>query len=126
MFNAYNEIINGTAIDALIVRGIEGDSVYGKSKQDFIDDVKDGITGTIMRFNPEENNSLIGFINSQLAFRKGDVLNKYKKESGITGKSIDVAAGETGSIAELAADETSEDSLDAEELLAQQELDLNK
>ena len=126
LFNAYNEIINGTAIDALIVRGIEGDSVYGKSKQDFIDDVKDGITGTIMRFNPEENNSLIGFINSQLAFRKGDVLNKYKKESGITGKSIDVAAGETGSIAELAADETSEDSLDAEELLAQQELDLNK
>ena len=126
LFNAYNEIVNGTAIDALIMRGIEGDSVYGKSKQDFIDDVKDGITGTIMRFNPEENNSLIGFINSQLAFRKGDVLNKYKKESGITGKSIDVAAGETGSIAELAADETAEDSLDAEELLAQQELDLNK
>ncbi len=126
LFNAYNEIINGTAIDALIMRGIEGDSVYGKSKQDFIDDVKDGLTGTIMRFNPEENNSLIGFINAQLGFRKGDVLNKYKKEAGITGKSIDVAAGETGSIAELAADETAEDSLNAEELLAQQELDLNK
>lgn len=126
LFNAYNEIVNGTAIDALIMRGIEGDSVYGKSKQDFIDDVKDGITGTIMRFNPEENNSLIGFINAQLGFRKGDVLNKYKKEAGITGKSIDVAAGETGSIAELAADETAEDSLNAEELLAQQELDLNK
>ena len=126
LFNAYNEIINGTAIDALIMRGIEGDSVYGKSKQDFIDDVKDGLTGTIMRFNPEENNSLIGFINAQLGFRKGDVLNKYKKEAGITGKSMDVAAGETGSIAELAADETAEDSLNAEELLAQQELDLNK
>ena len=126
LFNAYNEIINGTAIDALIMRGIEGDSVYGKSKQDFIDDVKDGITGTIMRFNPEENNSLIGFINSQLGFRKGDVLKKYKKESGIGGKSIDVAAGETGSIAELAAEETAEDALDAEAKMLQQEAELNK
>jgi len=126
LFNAYNEIINGTAIDALIMRGIEGDSVYGKSKQDFIDDVKDGITGTIMRFNPEENNSLIGFINSQLGFRKGDVLKKYKKEAGIGGKSIDVAAGETGSIAELVAEETAEDTLDAEAKMLQQEAELNK
>ena len=126
LFNAYNEIINGTAIDALIMRGIEGDSVYGKSKQDFIDDVKDGITGTIMRFNPEENNSLIGFINSQLGFRKGDVLKKYKKESGIGGKSIDVAAGETGSIAELASEETAEDALNAEAKMLQQEAELNK
>ena len=126
LFNAYNEIINGTAIDALIMRGIEGDSVYGKSKQDFIDDVKDGITGTIMRFNPEENNSLIGFINSQLGFRKGDVLKKYKKEAGIGGKSIDVAAGETGSIAELVAEETAEDALDAEAKMLQQEAELNK
>jgi hypothetical protein len=126
LFNAYNEIINGTAIDALIMRGIEGDSVYGKSKQDFIDDVKDGITGTIMRFNPEENNSLIGFINSQLDFRKGDVLKKYKKEAGIGGKSIDVDAGETGSIAELVAEETAEDALNTEAKLLQQEAELNK
>jgi hypothetical protein len=126
LFNAYNEIINGTAIDALIMRGIEGDSVYGKSKQDFIDDVKDGITGTIMRFNPEENNSLIGFINSQLDFRKGDVLKKYKKEAGIGGKSIDVDAGETGSIAELVAEETAEDTLGAEAKMLQQEAEINK
>jgi hypothetical protein len=126
LFNAYNEIINGTAIDALIMRGIEGDSVYGKSKQDFIDDVKDGITSTIMRFNPEENNSLIGFINSQLGFRKGDVLKKYKKEAGIGGKSIDVDAGETGSIAELVAEETAEDTLSAEAKMLQQEAEINK
>ena len=33
----------------------------------------------LLKFNPEVNNSLSGFINSRLGFRKGDELKKLKK-----------------------------------------------
>jgi len=103
--NVYDKIISGKMIDPLIRRGIEGDQVYGKPVENFIEEVKDGLTEVLMRFDPTENNSLIGFINSQLKFRKGDVLKKYKAQQT---KSIDTAAGEVGSIAELEAEDTSE------------------
>lgn len=103
--NVYDKIISGRIIDPLIKRGIEGDQVYGKPIENFVEEVKDGLTEVIMRFDPSKNNSLIGFINSQLKFRKGDVLKKYKAQQT---KSIDTAAGEVGSIAELEADDTSE------------------
>mgnify|MGYP003626763856 CR=1 FL=1 len=103
--DVYDKIISGRTIDPLIRKGIEGDQVYGKPIENFVEEVKDGLTEVIMRFDPSKNNSLIGFINSQLKFRKGDVLKKYKAQQT---KSIDTAAGEVGSIAELEADDTSE------------------
>jgi hypothetical protein len=104
--NVYDKLINGNLIDPLIRRGIEGDFIYGKPIERFIEDVKDGLTGTIMRFDPTANNSLIGWINLQLGRRKGDVSNQYKKEQGEFGTtSLDIEAGETGSVREIAADD---------------------
>jgi hypothetical protein len=104
--NTYDKIINGNLIDPLIKRGIEGDVIYGKPIERFIEDVKDGLTGTLMRFDPSKNNSLIGFINKQLAFRKGDISNQYKKDFGEFGTvSMDVEAGEIGSLREVAAED---------------------
>ena len=96
---AYQAIIEGDMITPLIKRGIEGDAIYGKPIETFVEDVKMELADVLYRFNPEQNDSLIGFINSQLKYRKQDVINKYKKESG--GISIDVEEGQTGFIKEL-------------------------
>ena len=76
---AYNAIVKGNLIDGLIVKGIVGDTVQGKSVAEFVQEVKESLTPLLMRFNPEINNSLIGFINSQLRFRKGDAFKKLRK-----------------------------------------------
>jgi hypothetical protein len=101
--NVYDAIIEGNYIDPLITRRIEGNSVYGKPLETFISDVKDELVSTIMNFDPEKNNSLIGWINSQLSWKKQAVLNKYQKEVGTT--SIDIDAGDIGAVRELAAEE---------------------
>ena len=115
--NVYDKIINGTLIDPLIRRGIEGDVIYGKPIERFIEDVKDGLTGTLMRFDPTANNSLIGWINLQLGRRKGDVSNRYKKEYGEFGTtSIDIEAGEVGSLREIEAeDQAFDEAIDIQE-----------
>ena len=115
--NVYDKIINGNLIDPLIRRGIEGDVIYGKPIERFIEDVKDGLTGTIMRFDPTANNSLIGWINLQLGRRKGDVSNQYKKEFGEFGTtSIDIEGGEIGSLREIEAeDQAFDEAIDIEE-----------
>lgn len=115
--NVYDKIINGNLIDPLIRRGIEGDVIYGKPIERFIEDVKDGLTGTLMRFDPTANNSLIGWINLQLGRRKGDVSNRYKKEYGEFGTtSIDIEAGEVGSLREIEAeDQAFDEAIDIEE-----------
>ena len=135
--NAYMDIIAGTKLDGLIRRGIEGDMVYGKPIEVFIEDVKQGLPGakskspqglmgTLSRFNPEKSNSLMGWINGQMAERKGDVLIKYKKEAPLSSKSLDVKAGEVGSVMEIAADETAEDFITREEKMAAQEAAFKK
>ena len=115
---AYDEIIIGSAIDPLITRGMIGDTIYGKPIEQFIEDVKNGLADVLIRFNPEDNNSLIGFINSQLRFRKLDVLNKYKKELGTS--SIDIEAGEVGAVQELMSDEDAEFEIFKSEELAKE------
>ena len=76
---AYNDLILGTGLDALIGKGIFGSEVQGVSRDQFKQNVKDRLTDELLRFNPEVNNSLSGFINSRLGFRKGDELKKLKK-----------------------------------------------
>jgi hypothetical protein len=115
---AYNQIIQGTLIDPLITRGITGETVYGKPIDQFIEDVKMGLSDVLLRFNPEKNDSLIGFINSQLGFRKGDVLNKYKKEAGT--ESIDIEEGEVGALKELESQEDAEFEIFKQEQLAEE------
>ena len=94
--NTYDTIINGTIIDPLIRRGIEGDAVYGLPIEDFVAQVKDELTGVLMRFDPTKNNSLIGFINTQLGYRKQDIIKKRAQEG--RSESIDIEEGEIGSV----------------------------
>jgi len=70
---------NIKAFEGLIMKGLYGTNVYNKSRESYIREVKDGLTGTLMRFNPEINNSLSGWINKQMGFRKGDALIKGKE-----------------------------------------------
>jgi len=76
--NAYDKIIIGNLLDPLIKKGIEGESIYGISTEDFILQVKDKVSDLLINFDPTKNNSLIGYINSQLNWRKGDVSNRQK------------------------------------------------
>jgi len=108
--NTYEKIINGNIIDPLITRGIEGKSIYGKPIEEFVLAVKDGLLDVIMRFDPTDNNSLIGFINSQLRYRKQDVINRYAKEAGTT--SIDIEAGQTGAVGEIAVEDNFDEMID--------------
>jgi len=104
--NAYNEIINGNLLDGLIrsqardpETGAQLDNVYGRTLDQFVEDVKIGETvpgtttllDTLINFNPEQNNSLIGWINNQLRFRVGDVVKKYKETQLATGEMQEAA-----------------------------------
>lgn len=80
----YRAIIEGNLIDPLIMRGIEGQGVQGMSMQEFVQDVKTGgarglggdLTSVLMSFDPTKNDSLIGWINSNLFNKKGDALKR--------------------------------------------------
>ena len=80
---AYQQLVIGNQIDALIARGFVG-QVYGQSIQNFIHDikynVKDGLTDILMKFDPAKNNSLIAYINSQLQFARMKVAEQYRIE----------------------------------------------
>tara|TARA_R100001082_G_scaffold106387_1_gene79226 strand:- start:52 stop:6540 length:6489 start_codon:yes stop_codon:yes gene_type:complete len=96
---AYNSIIQGNLLDGLIRTQFKDpetktllENVYGRTIKEATEAVKTGVPGktslteTLMKFNPEENNSLIGWINKQLAFRVGDVTNYFKDRPKATGQ----------------------------------------
>ena len=62
--DVYDKLIEGNYLHPLIVSRIEGNTVYGKPIENFIQDVKDKLVDTIMSFDPSKNDSLIGWINS--------------------------------------------------------------
>ena len=74
-------------LDGLILEGIGGNNVYGKSKEQFLDDVK----GELMiraysQFDPTKNESFFGWLSGKnrsgktiIELSKGDVSNKYQK-----------------------------------------------
>ena len=82
---AYDILVIDNKIDALIARGFVG-QVYGQPIQNFIHDVKynapggSSLTEILLKFDPEKNDSLIGFINSQLKFARMKVAEQYKIE----------------------------------------------
>ena len=112
--DVYAKLVQGNTLDGLINGqlnkfGVVGDNVYGKPKDIFLEDVKAQLyEKSLTRFNPETNDDLGGFVvNELIRYRIGDVVNKYKKEAGVSGKSLDVAAGEVGSVQEIADDTVS-------------------
>lgn len=126
--NTYEQLIMGNLIDPLITRGIEGDSVRGVSMEDFIQQVKDQIADLLIKFDPTQNNSLIGYINSLLFKKKGTVLNKLKAQQPIRSKSIDTEAGEAGAVtgAEQISAQTAEDTVNTEEREAREAKEVKK
>lgn len=102
--DVYAAIIDGNQIDPLIRRGFGTmkSNVYGKSMEFFIERVKGELLNTITKFNPEINNSLMGFINSELFYHKGKISREFKAQQT---KSIDIMAGEVGSVIEPGVDE---------------------
>jgi len=93
---AYNAIIRGKKIDHLIKRGIVGKNVHGKPIENFVEDVKLELTGVLMRFNPEQNDSLMGWINANLGYNKGKITKQYKQNQT---NRLDIEAGEVGFVA---------------------------
>ena len=132
--NVYEKLVFGTTLDGLIngqlnKYGVVGDNVYGKPKDLFLEDVKAQLyEKSLMRFNPETNDDLGGFVvNELIKYRIGDVVNRYKKEAGVEGKSLDVAAGEVGSVQEVADESMSiEDQIDLDATQARSETRLTK
>ena len=130
----YEKLVFGTTLDGLIngqlnKYGVVGDNVYGKPKDIFMEDVKAQLyEKSLMRFNPETNDDLGGFVvNELIKYRIGDVVNRYKKEAGVEGKSLDVAAGEVGSVQEVADESMSiEDQIDLDNAQTRSETRLTK
>ncbi len=113
--DVYNDLVVGNTLNGLIRGqlnkfGVTGDNVFGKPINNFVEDVKQQLfERSLTRFNPETNDDLGGFVVSELQqFRIGDVVNRYRREQA---GSLDIQAGETGSIRTPMADEID---LDAE------------
>jgi hypothetical protein len=108
LLKAKEKLIDGKMLDPLIKKeltrnGVTADNVHGISVETFIEDVKDRLLeAALLKFNPEVNNSLGGFIlGSQFGLKNkiGDVANKYKKQ--LSTSSIDVEVGGVSSVKEL-------------------------
>jgi len=88
--NVISEIKNKGYLDNLIAAKYKGDRV----PVDFVDKVVSELTSHIKNFNPETNDSLFGWINSQLANKAGNVYNReYKATQTDAGRARDI--GET-------------------------------
>ena len=132
--DVYAKLVQGNTLDGLINGqlnkfGVVGDNVYGKPKDVFLEDVKAQLyEKSLTRFNPETNDDLGGFVvNELIRYRIGDVVNRYKKEAGVSGKSLDVAAGEAGSVQEVADDAVSiEEQIDVADTVSKEDSKLTK
>tara|TARA_B100002051_G_scaffold276712_1_gene327162 strand:+ start:10407 stop:17462 length:7056 start_codon:yes stop_codon:yes gene_type:complete len=84
---AITEIKTNNYLDDLIAAKYKADRV----PVDFVDKVYAELTSHIKNFNPETNDNLFGWINSQLANKAGNVYNReYKKqEQEKTAKDVD-------------------------------------
>jgi len=88
--NVISKIKNEGYLDGLIASKFKGDRV----PRDFVSQVVTELTSHIKNFNPETNDSLFGWINSQLANKAGNVYNReYKATQTDAGRARDI--GET-------------------------------
>ena len=73
--NAITEIKQNNYLDDLIAAKFKGDRV----PKDFVDKVYTELTSHIRNFNPETNDNLFGWINSQIGNKAGNVFNREYK-----------------------------------------------
>jgi len=89
-FDAAYTALQGPVFDRLI--GAKVKDTKGKSKEDFIQDVKDSLSNLLITFNPQENDSLFAWVNAQVGNRIGTVSKATTPKT----KSIDEKVGDTG------------------------------
>ncbi len=73
--NSIKEIKESNYLDDLIAAKFKGDRV----PKDFVDKVYTELTSHIRNFNPETNDNLFGWINSQIGNKAGNVYNREYK-----------------------------------------------
>ena len=115
---AIKEIKEGRMLDGLIRAQYKTENV----PPEFVDLVYSELTQHIKNFKPEQNDSLFGWINSQLANKAGNVYNREFKrlEQEITAKDIDSRTKEGETKVQVAARRDSEiDRLETEDLSIQ-------
>jgi len=104
----YTAISQGK-FDGLIINKLEsGKDIYGETRESIIQQVRDKLADHLMNFDPSQNNSLFGWMNSYIGKRVGDVTGKAKRKK-LPGKKIstDQTIGEQGrTVAETLADDT--------------------
>jgi hypothetical protein len=123
LLNAKEKLIDGPMLEPLIKKelarhGVVAENVHGVPLEVFMEDVKDRLLeAALLKFNPEVNNSLGGYIiGSQFGLKNkiGDVVNRYKRQ--LNTSSIDTEAGGVGSVKELmATEEADSEALNNEE-----------
>ena len=99
-FDAAYAAVNGPVFERLI--GAKVVDTKGKNREDFIQEVKDYLSDLLVTFDPQQNDNLFAWVNSQVSNKIGTVSKKIKAPT----KSIDKKEGETGrTIAETIAQE---------------------
>ena len=99
---AIKEIKDNKFLDDLIAAKYKADIVPG----DFVTKVYSELTSHIKNFNPETNDNLFGWINSQIGNKAGNVYNReYKQlEQEKTAKDIDEKTAEGTPVVQVAAE----------------------
>jgi hypothetical protein len=119
ILKAKNKLVDGNILEPLIRKeltrnGVTSDNVHGVPIDLFFEDVKNRVLeAALLKFDPEKNNSLGGYIiGSQFGIknRVGDIANRYKKLLGT--ESIDVESRSVGAIHELASEEQADYAFD--------------
>ena len=89
-FDAAYAAVNGPVFDRLIGNKLK--DTKGRSREDYIQDVKDYLSNLLITFNPQENDNLFAWVNSQVMNKIGTV----GKKSGPKTVSTDKTIGDTG------------------------------
>ncbi len=89
-FDAAYAAVNGPVFDRLIGNKLK--DTKGRSRGDYIQEVKDYLSNLLITFNPQENNNLFAWVNSQVTNKIGTV----GKKSGPKTVSTDKTVGDTG------------------------------
>ena len=127
---AYLDIVEGRALDALIQQGMTEKGLPPEALREFTRKVKEELGRRFLtNFNLDKNNSLFGWLTGvsggagmSIIYRaKGDVMNQYKAEQQAETVSTDAPIGESGTVADVIADDSS-----ALEFLEDQDLSIGR
>ena len=94
-------------LDGLIAAKMKGGLRDGSNdiKKDFISKVYSELTAHVKNFNPESNDSLFGWVNSQVSNKAGNVYNReYKDKSLERAVDIDATTSEGAPLVQIEAD----------------------